>query len=307
MKSAIVTGADGFIGANLLQFFARHNVEVWALVLQNSPTLDRIAHMKHVNIVECDFSNLRAYLPILPKEADAFYHLAWQGVAPQERNLMERQIGNIPISLEALRLAKECAAKRFILPGSTMEYLYYGQPIDEKATPSPQDAYGAAKLSVRFLCGTLAKSLGQPFIYAVLTGVYGGDRLDDNVISYTIKSLLKGEQPKLTELRQLWDYIHINDLVEAFYCIGAKGKDAAFYAIGHGDNWPLSNYIYKIRDIINPELPLGIGEIPDSSERLPSSCVDLSSLYEDTGFVPQISFETGIVDVIERIKHMLLQ
>ena len=75
-----------------------------------------------------------------------------------------------------------------------------------------------------------------------------------------------------------------------------------FYAIGHGDNWELSNYVRIIHEKIDSSLPLGIGDIPYSFNEMPSSCVDLSDLKKDTDFVPRIDFETGIEKVIERLK-----
>lgn len=307
MINAIVTGADGFIGSNLLKHLTNRGVEVWALIIKNSPTRSRIDSLKGVHIIECDYNDLNTYLAQVPSNADAFFHLAWQGVAAEERKSVEHQMLNIHMSLQALQFANAASCRRFILPGSTMEYSYYGRPIDERAVPSPQNAYGAAKLSTRYLCGAMAQSLGQSFIYTVLTGIYGGNRLDDNVISYTIKTLLNGQRPQLTQLKQLWDYVHIDDVTEALYCIGMNGKNNGFYTVGHGDNWPLYNYIYKIRDLIDPSLPLGIGEIPYLKEELPSSCVDLTSLREDTGFVPKVSFEEGIIEVIGQIRQSILK
>ena len=84
--------------------------------------------------------------------------------------------------------------------------------------------------------------------------------------------------------------------------VGERGKDGAVYAIGHGDNWPLRNYIRIIHRKIDPSLPLGIGEIPYNSDRLPCSCIDLTDIKRDTGFEPKIDFETGISRVIDRVR-----
>lgn len=202
-------------------------------------------------------------------------------------------------------MAAQLQAQRFILPGSTMEYTYCGQKINEKACPSPQNAYGAAKISARYLCQTLCEELKLPYIYMVITGIYAADRRDNNVIYYTISELLQGRKPSFTALQQRWDYIHIDDVMQAFYLIATKGKGGAFYSVGHGDNWPLVNYITQIRDIIDPSLPLGIGEIPYKDTRLPSSCVDMVSLKKDTGFVAEIPFEVGIKKVIEAMREEL--
>ena len=109
----------------------------------------------------------------------------------------------------------------------------------------------------------------------------------------------------MTALEQRWDYIYIDDAAYAFYLIATRGVGGAFYSVGHGDNWPLYQYIYQIRDIIDPSLPLGIGEIPYKDSRLPNACVDMRSIKEDTGFVPQVSFREGIEKVIKCIKEQM--
>ena len=70
------------------------------------------------------------------------------------------------------------------------------------------------------------------------------------------------------------------------------------YAIGHGDNWALSNYIKIISKKIDSSLPLGIGDVPYSSDELPMSCVDLTDIKNDTGFEPKVSFEDGVTRMI---------
>lgn len=300
MQTAIVTGADGLIGSHLIKRLIDAKVKVWAVVKPNSSAISRLDKLD-VSIVECELNKLER----LPNEADVFYHLAWNGVAPELRNDFDLQVKNIDYCLSCVRAAAKYGSKKFILPGSTFEYLYYHAPINENAVPSPVNAYGSVKLAARFLCAQLARELGLNFIYTVITGIYSADRKDNNVIFYTINELLNGRKPKLTSLEQKWDYVHIDDVSEALYLIGKSGRDGRFYAIGYGDNIPLKKYIYKIRDIIDSQLPLGIGEVSLSGEKLPSSCIDLTAIIEDTGFSPKIPFEIGIAEVIRRLQNEL--
>lgn len=303
MGFIVITGADGFIGSHLCRSFIQQGEQVVALVRRNSPTLYRIQTLSNLQIVECDFHNLLQVNLNLLQPPDAFYHLAWAGVAPESRDSFEIQLQNIHLSLDAIRLAHMLQVGRFVLPGSTTEYLYGDGNITGHDFPTPQNTYGAVKVASRFLCENLAKQLDVPFIYTIITGVYGADRRDNNVIFYVIDQLLSERKPTLTKLEQQWDYIHIDDLTRALVLLGQKGIPGKSYAIGHGDNVPLSNYIVQIRDIINPLLPLGIGEVPYSNNQMPRSCVDISALCKDTGFVPQIPFSEGIRDVIKEIKQ----
>lgn len=305
MKTVVITGADGFIGRHLVSFFSSMNYHIYAIVLPGSNTQNHIKSLPNVDILNGYLSDYHSFIEKIPVGINAFIHLAWNGVAPETRNSISIQAENIKISLDAVKIASLVHAQKFIFPGSSLEYSYCGQLINEKALPSPQNAYGAAKISARYMCEAMCREMKIPYIYAVITSIYGADRDDNNVISYCIKKLLLKEKPSFTKLEQLWDYIHIDDLVNALYLISTKGKGGAFYSIGHGDNWELSRYISIIHNLIDPQLPLGIGECPYQNDRLPSSCIDLTAIEKDTGFIPRISFENGIKSVIDRFRLQL--
>lgn len=302
MKTVVMTGGDGFIGTHATRYFASRGYEVYDIVIPESKTKDRVKGLSNVHVVEGSMDNITDLLPLLPENPIAFFHFAWAGVTPDRRSDFVYQMQNIELSTNAVRLAAAIHADKFIFPGSTMEYVYYGKPLDKNAVPSPPNAYGVAKISARYACSILCKELQIPYIYTVISGIYSEDRNDNNVIYYTISKLIHNERPSLTKLEQLWDYVHIDDVVYGLRLLAEKGKPDAFYALGHGDNWPLSNYIYKIRDIINPVLPLGIGDIPYANSQLPCSCVNLQPIYEDTGYKPRIPFEEGISRVISEVR-----
>lgn len=299
-KCAVVTGATGFIGRHLIRGLLSRGVTVFAIGRSRPSGLpdDPLLYFLRGSMEDRD--QLKMCLPDGP---DAFFHLAWSGTAPEQRNDPDVQLENIALSIDAVRLAASIGAKRFILPGSTSEFAFCEGGISPEAFPKPQNIFGAVKAATRILCRRLCEDLSLSFIYVVITGVYGADRKDNNVITYTISQLLDKKRPSFTELEQLWDYVHIDDAVEALYLVAAKGKDGGFYMVGHGDNWPLANYIYQIRDIIDPTLPLGIGDKAYDKGAIPGSCVDLTSIREDTGFVPKIAFSDGIAEVIDRIKQ----
>lgn len=302
MKKIIITGGDGFIGTHLIKYLVSCGYEVFAIVMPESETKHRISGIDHVFVVEGELNRYDDMIHFLPQDPIAFFHFAWAGVTPDQRNDFTFQMQNIEMAANAVRLASAINAKKFIFPGSTMEYIYYGKPIDKEAIPSPSNAYGVAKISARYTCSILCKEAGIAFEYVVISGIYSEDRSDNNVIYYTISKLLHRERPSLTKLEQLWDYVHIDDVIYGLRLIAERGIPDGFYALGHGDNWPLSNYIYKIRDAIDPGLPLGIGDIPYQNDEMPCSCVNLDPIYEDTGFVPEVPFELGIKRVIDAVR-----
>ena len=302
MQKVIITGADGFLGSNVTRALLQEGTEVYAVVHPDSPTRSRLKAAEGLHVIVSDLPGLREQTELLPETPDAFYHFAWQGVNALERDDFNVQLPNIDLCMESLRLASYLHARKFILPGSTYEYLYCGMPVNKNAVPTPRNAYGSVKTALRYIAAEYAKQLGVPFVYAVITGIYAADRRDNNVIFYVIDKLLKKERPSVTRLEQRWDYVHIRDAVRCLILIGEKGKDDAFYAIGHGDNQPLSEYIEVIHQYIDPTLPIGIGEIPYASDELPMSCIDLTAVKRDTGYEPSVDFREGIAEIIDRMR-----
>lgn len=304
MKSAIVTGANGFIGINLIKRLLKENIHIYALVLENENLKQELLDCNEISVIRCNLENPDVSGIEIPDNIDVFYHFAWIGVRPEDRKNFYTQYKNIQMTMNCLYLAKLHKVHRFIMPGSTNEYLYSNAEINSKCIPSPCDDYGSTKVALRYLAKQYASDNGIEFIYTVISGIYSEQRRDNNVISYTIDKLLKKERPSLTKLEQKWDYVHIDDAVEALYLIGEKGKDGKLYAIGHGDNQPLSEYIKTISKKIDSTIPLGIGDVPYSSTELPMSCVDLTDLREDTGFETKISFEEGVSRMIANWKQL---
>lgn len=303
MKRVVITGADGFIGSHFTQKCVEEGTEVWAVIHPKYGSKEKIESLPNVHIVISDIQGLFSKIDKFPRDVDAFYHFSWKGINAYDRDDFDCQMENMSMSLDVVRFAAYLRPRVFIVPGSTNEYLYYGKPIDENAVPSPPNAYGSVKIAIRYLAQLYTRKFGMGFVYVVIAGIYAADRKDNNVIYYTIERLLRGEKPALTKLEQLWDYVYIDDVVEALYLLGGKGKDGVFYTVGRGDNQPLYKYIETIRNLINPNLPLGIGDVPYLSDKLPCSCVDLTAIKRDTGFEPKVDFEDGIKGVIEMLRQ----
>lgn len=54
-----------------------------------------------------------------------------------------------------------------------------------------------------------------------------------------------------------------------------------------------------MRDKINPNIPLGIGQKTYGRNRIMHLEADISELKVDTGFIPNFSFERGIAKTID--------
>ena len=304
METALITGATGFIGSWLVEKLLHEGTSVTAVIIEGEE--ERLeSHIKNAIKIICHKPGEIFEARGLVKGVDVFYNLGWGGVAPEYKNDLELQMANIRFATDAVRFAANIGCKRFVGIGSAAEYVYYEGLIKADTPPSPADLYGAAKISARFMSQQLADLLGLGFVWAIPSSIFGPRRNDNNIISYTIRTLLGGKHPSYTKLEQMWDFLYVQDLIHALYLIGKSGVDRKVYGIGSGTHRPLHEYIEKIRDIIDPSLSLGIGDRPYPHGIIPSSCVDICDLVEDTGFKPAVSFDEGIKNTIRHFERKI--
>ena len=264
MRKTIITGGTGFIGSWLIQELLKENIDVTVITRKKERLPENVRNQ--CQIIEKPME----YLEIDDFEKDygfdVFFHLGWDGVSPGQKNDIRLQIKNINMSLRMLELSNclKCG---------------------------------------KFLAVVRARQLDQPLIWMILPSIYGEKRTDNNIITYTICTLLEGNIPRYGDLSQMWDFLYISDAVRAIRMIGECGIPGKVYGIGSGQYWPVRRYMEEIRDMIDPKLKLGIGLIPQMSGRSVSSCVDIYELVKDTSFEPQISFRQGILRTIQWTKE----
>ena len=303
MKKVMVIGANGFLGSNLSKKLASEGIEVVALVAKGWD-YSSIQGRDHIQCVEFELDTLTDMdNQLFLSGIDTIYHMAWVGVSTTLKNEAETQAKNILYGLSVLEFAQRHGIHRVIVPGSASEYACGHGIINGKNESAPSDLYSASKVATRFLCQTYARQHDMELIWTAITSIYGPGRNDNNLITYAIKTLLKGEKPSFTGLEQQWDYLYIDDLIDALIAIGHKGKGGKIYPIGSGEHRQMNEYVKIIRDAIDPSLPLGIGDLPYKNKTIDNQILDISSLQKDTGFQPKYTFEQGIKNTIDYFKN----
>jgi nucleoside-diphosphate-sugar epimerase len=300
MKQVIITGANGFLGNKLARAIAHSGIKVLAVDISNN----FLQNIDLITFHPCDLENLDLFHDFIHINADTLFHLAWIGINADARQNYNIQLRNINVLMNVLELAKRLNIPKVIVLGSASEYAAGKMPITGDNLPAPIDAYGAVKSACHILSNGWSIQNGIPITWVIPSSVYGPGRDDNNVLTYAIKSLLKNERPEFTALEQKWDYIYIDDFIQALVLIGQNGKPGRSYTIGYGRSRQLKDYICTIRDVINPVLPLGIGNIPYKSGMPDNSEIDISILHDDTGFTPVVSFEKGIEETINYFRKL---
>ena len=290
---AVVSGATSMIGVACVESCLREGMEVLALVRPGSDKLNRLPDDARLRIAPCRLDALDGF-SAGEQAFDLFFHLAWEGTSRRERVDPVCQQKNIQYALDAVRLAHRLGCKKFIGVGSQAEYGPSNDWLRPDSPVRPVMAYGAAKYAASVLCGIECQRLGMQFCWARIFSVYGPNDGEQTLIGALIRALLERRKMPLTACEQKWDYLYAADCGRALRLIGERGKDRSVYCVGSGKVRPLGEYVRTLRDAIDPTLPLGIGEAPYAEDQVMFLGADIRALTEDTGFVPQITFEEGI-------------
>jgi len=305
MKKALVTGANGFIGTALLKEMAKNGVYIYAVVKDESMDVSEISALKGVEIVYCSLEEIYS-LPklVADRNIDVCIHLAWDGSFGDARADYSKQLMNVKYALDTVNVASLMGIKRFVGAGTLAEkdVLNY-HPMDG-STPNPVSIYGIAKLSMHYMTKAQCSKLGIEHIWCYLSNTYGVGNTTNNFVNMASRTMLSGKRAAFTAGTQTYDFVYITDTVRALFMAADKGKANSSYYLGSTKSRPLREYITIIRDTIDPNIELFLGEIPFNGNPLPAEEYDTSKLRRDTGYEPQVLFEDGIKLTIEWLREV---
>lgn len=302
LASAIITGPTGAIGMALCDKLLREGVTVYAVTHPGSTRAALLPQDANLHIVPCDAAEMAKLPELIPEKADAFFHFAWAHTIGPGRNDMPAQIENIAYTISACRAAAQLGCQVFIGAGSQAEYGRVEGALTAQTPCFPENGYGMAKLCAGQMSRVECKALGMAHVWTRILSVYGPHDGPATMISGTIRKLLNGEKPALTAGVQQWDYLYSGDAADAFYALAVHGRDGKVYPLGGGTARPLKEYIEAMRDAIDPELPLGLGEVPYGPQQVMYLKADTTALQQDTGWQPATPFEDGIRKTIDWVR-----
>ena len=294
MKKAIVTGANGFVGHAVTECLAKQGVKVIALV--HSVQKRTFAGGEQVRCVPFEMKDISRLPEIIPdRDIDVFYHFAWAGGHGADRNDTAKQLQNVQWSVECLRAAHALGCRRFVGVGTIMEIETYYAANEQESRPGLGYIYGGAKLTAHAMCKSVAASLGIEFVWGMLINAFGVGEKSPRLINRAIRDILGGDAPlAFTEGYQNYDFVYIDDAARAFCLLGDKGVPYKSYMIGSGQAKPLREFLYALRQTLDPDREFQFGAVPYTGVDIPLECFSIDELKKDTGYEPNVSFEEGV-------------
>lgn len=304
MEKVIVTGANGFVGTELLRILSDKNIKVYAIIKNKNEDIDKIQKLPNVAIIYCELEKIEV-LPDLIKDRDidACIHLAWTGSFGDLRADYLLQLKNIEFAMRVVEVMARMKIKRFVGAGTLAEKDVLNYHPTDGAIPNAVSIYGAAKIAAHFMTKAECTKLGIEHIWGYLSNTYGVGNTTNNFVNMAARIMLEGKKATFTSGEQMYDFMYITDTVKAIFAITEKGKSNTAYYLGSGKQRKLKEYIRMIRDTINPDIPLYFGAVPFHGITLPEESYDASKLMTDTGFCAEVSFEEGIIKTVKWLKE----
>jgi UDP-glucose 4-epimerase len=295
-----ITGATGFVGSFVLRSLVQGKKHELAVLGRHRETAWRIADsMDGVQWIQADLNDAETYSKALHAfKPDAVIHLAWSGVGSADRN-SPGQFQSLNSSMNLLEESISAGCKHWIGLGSQAEYGPCSNRVAENQATQPTTLYGQAKLSAGQLMSMRCKQLDIRFAWLRLFSSFGPTDNPEWMIPYLIRQLNRKERPALTLGEQLWDYIYVEDAAHAVRSVLDTPEASGVFNLGSGQTIQLRHFVEKIRDRINPALPLGFGEVAYRDDQVMHLEADITRLRELTGWKPVMPLDTAIAHTVD--------
>jgi len=315
-KKILVTGSDGFIGSHLVERLVALGANVRAFVYYNSFNswgwLDTLPKeiMNNIEVFSGDIRDPNGVREAV-KGVEDVYHLAALIAIPFSYHSPDTYVDtNIKGTLNVLQAAKDLGTSRILIT-STSEVYGTAQyvPIDEKHPFQGQSPYSATKIGADRLAEAFYRSFNMPITVVRPFNTYGPRQSARAVIPTIITQLLAGkEEIELGSLTPTRDFNYVKDTANGFIEI-AKSKLTIGEEINIATQQEISigQLAEELIKQINPSASIICDEQrlrPEKSEvnRLLGSNEKIMKL---TNWKPQITFEHGIAETIEFLRHNL--
>jgi UDP-glucose 4-epimerase len=304
-----ITGATGFLGSFLVRRLLAEGHEVHAMI--RTPQAEacwRIADlMPRIRVVEADLNSLGRLDALLPAmRPDVVFHLAWDGVGSEARNSPVQLVHNVRSSLNILELCRLSGCSVFVGLGSQAEYGIGQGVLKENSVCNPLTAYGVAKNSLSMLATKFGEITKTRVLWFRLFSAYGPKDDPKHLLPNLITNLLDADCPPLTLGEQRWDYLYVEDAVEAMILAAMCPTANGIFNLASGDVHSLRDVIESARNEIDPDIVLRFGELPYRPDQVMNLQADVSRLKCATGWRPEVSLTDGLRKTVAWYKAMKL-
>jgi len=294
-RKAVVTGAGGLIGRELVELLLRNGVEVTAI--DKDPM-----QLREVQCVELDLSAPVDLSPWLDSET-TIYHLAASADVRKSVSDPRHDFANtLGTFFEILEAARKTGA-RVIFPSTASVFDQRAPlPLSECSAKVPSSPYAAAKLAGEAYSVAYHRAYGVDVRIARMFSVYG-PRMARLAIHDIIRKLEQDSTRVeiLGDGTQVRDYLHVHDAARGLELIATKGFPGEDYNLASGIPVTLTELAREIARLME----CGDARIEPTGESFAGDTLkwyaSISKIRE-IGFDAAITLDAGLAETIAAIR-----
>ncbi len=307
-KTAFITGAEGFIGSNLIKFLQAKGWNViGGYLLHSSAPFAKSTNLRYVH---CDLRNGQRVTQLLvDHQPTHIFHLGAQSlptvswadpVGTFESNVM----GSLYL-FEAVR-----HLKRAPVVVSACSSAEYGQvpasaiPVKEEQPLRPLHPYGISKVCLDLLAREYFLDYKIPAVNIRLFNTTGPGKKNDAPSDFVrqLIDIKRGLQPPVIEVGNLKTrraFLDVNDTVRGFYLAAMKGKRGESYNLCASKTYQISELLHTAIRLsgVKPKIRPVPRLMRPSDERIIFGSAE--KMRKDTGWKPLFAIEHTLRSMLE--------
>ncbi len=267
MKKAIVFGANGYIGASVVNKLLENKVEVLAVSRQSEyhffQKFTERSLLTHLNLNSSEIFSL----PMKIKEINwavgescVFYNFSWSGIEKLMDGTIENQLSNVAFISNSVKIASQLGCIKFINSGSieeTLAEVYLQNNWNSISYTLNNSNYAVSKIAARNMCKLLGYLNKIDYVHTRLSAPIDENLSGTSYIVSVFNKILNGNEYDIPINSSLFDLIDLEDVANAYYLLGHYGKNKSDYFIGSGRPQKLVDYFEFFKNRMNNrETPL---------------------------------------------------
>lgn len=226
---------------------------------------------------------------------------------------------NASDSLKALEGARKLGCRTFLFSGSQAEYGIHREAMTEDTPLNPVSEYGKAKVDFGRQAMEAVSRWRQEgydchgdscterasdqfrYIHARIFSIYGPGDHPWSLVESCLKTFPAGGYLSLGECTQMWNFLYLDDLLEALTALWLSGAEGIFNVAGErGETRPLRDYVRLMYEACGCHGSYSYGRRPQNAEGRANLIPDVKKLMEATDWRQEISFQEGIRRLLQR-------